>query len=205
MLGRMAILAGAVFLLLAWAAPAATADQNIVLNDQYQMTGKNIIVHLIELNMSDSPMGNVYAPDYPNTLWVRLVYTFENFGDNADKAFIQPTLIGSDNAQFQNSDYTGENVLPHTTAGPFFVEMPVPKGTVFVRLICVEGFVQHEFIVPPPSATPPPGPSATATASATPAPGGSSWAGCLPLIPFAMAGGVAGVGIVINRSGILKR
>lgn len=205
MLGRMAIMAGAVFLLLAWAAPAAIAGQDIVLNDQYQMTGKNVIVHLIELNMSDSPMGNVYAPNYPNTLWVRLVYTFENFGDNNEKGFIQPTLIGSDNAQFQNSDYTGENILPHTTAGPFFVEMPVPKGTVLVRLICVEGFDQHEFIIPPPTATSTPGPSATSRASATPAPAGNNWAGCLPLIPFAMVGGIAGVGIVINRCGLNKK
>jgi hypothetical protein len=201
----MAIMAGAVFLLLAWAAPAAIAGQNIVLNDHYQMTGKNVIVHLIELNMSDSPMGNVYAPDYPNTLWVRLVYTFENFGDNNEKGFIQPILIGSDNAQFQNSEYTGQSILPHTTAGPFFIEIPVPKDTVLVKLICVEGFDQHEFNIPAATASPTPGPSATATASATPAPEGNSWGGCLPLIPFAMAGGVAGMGIVINRCGLKKR
>jgi hypothetical protein len=205
MLGRMAIIAGAVFLLLAWTMPFAIASQDIVLNDQYQMTGKNVIVHLIEINMSDSPMGNVYAPDYPNTKWIRLVYTFENFGDTTDKGFIQPTLIGSDNAQFQSSDYTGQNVLPRTTAGPFFIEIPVPKDTVLVKLICVEGFDQHEFNIPPPAAPPTPGPSATSTASASPASGGNNWGGCLPLIPFAMVGGIAGIGMVINRCGIRKR
>jgi hypothetical protein len=39
----------------------------------------------------------------------------------------------------------------------------------------------------------------------TPDPFGYSWSECLPLIPFAMAGSVAGVGIVINRCGVKKR
>lgn len=205
MLGRMAIMAGAVFLLLAWAAPVAITDQDIMLNDQYQMSGKNIIVHLIELNISNSPMGNVYAPDYPNTRWVRLVYTFENFGDKQDKGFIKPIFIDTEGNQYQNFDYTGENVLPHTTAGQFFVEIPVPKNTTFNKLIFVEGFVQHEFEVPQVATTPTPGPSTTPAPSASATPGGFNWRDCLPLIPFAMAGGIAGVGIVINRCGIRKR
>jgi hypothetical protein len=201
----MAFMAGALFLLLAGAAPTVLAGQDIVLNDQYQMVGKNIIVHLIELNITDYPMGNIYAPDYPNTKWVRLVYTFENFGDKQDKGHIKPIFIDSEGNQYQNFDYTGENVLPHTTAGPFFVEVPVPKNTVLVRLIFQEGFEQHEFDIPQASSSPTPGPSATTATSPTPDPFGYSWSECLPLIPFAMAGGVAGVGIVINRCGVKKR
>jgi hypothetical protein len=205
MLGRTAFMAGALFLLLTWTAPAALADQDIMLNDQYQMAGKNIIVHLIELNISENPMGNVYAPDYPNTKWVRLVYTFENFGDRQDKGFIKPIFIDTEGNQYQNFDYTGESVLPHTTAGPFFVEIPVHKNTSFKKLIFVEGFEQHEFDVPQVTTTPAPGPSATPEPSPTATPGGFNWRDCLPLIPFAMTGGIAGVGIVINRSGIRKR
>jgi hypothetical protein len=204
MLGRTAIIAGALFILLASIAPVVTG-QNIVLGDQYQMAGKNIIVHLIELNISDSPMGNIFSPDYPNTMWVRLVYTFENTGDTKDKGYIQPIYVDSDGNLYQNfNDYTGENVLPHTTAGPFFVEVPFPKNTRLDKVICTEGFTQHEFDIPWTIAATPT-PSASPTASATPAPGGVKWADCLPLIPFAMAGGVAGVGIVINRSGIKKQ
>jgi hypothetical protein len=204
MLGRTAIIAGALFILLASTAPVVTG-QNIVLNDQYQMAGKNIIVHLIELNISDSPMGNIFSPDYQNTMWVRLVYTFENTGDTKDKGYIQPIYVDSDGNLYQNfNDYTGENVLPHTTAGPFFVEVPFPKNTRLDKVICTEGFTQHEFDIQWTIAATPT-PSASPTASATPAPGGAKWADCLPLIPFAMAGGVAGVGIVINRSGIKKQ
>jgi hypothetical protein len=205
MLGRMVFAAGGLLLLLAWAAPAAIADQDIILNDQYQMAGKNIIVHLIELNISDYPMGNVYAPDYPNTKWVRLVYTFENFGDQQDKGFIKPIFIDTQGNQYQNFDYTGENVRPHTTAGPFFVEIPVPMDTILIKLIFVEGFEEHEFYIPQATNSPTPHPSETPTTSATPAPGGYNWGNCLPLIPFAMAGGIAGVGIVINRCGLRKR
>jgi hypothetical protein len=205
MFGRMAFIAGALFLLITWIAPAAIADYDIQLNDQYQMDGKNIIVHLILINISDSPMGNIYAPDYPNTQWVRLLYTFENIGDEKDKGFIRPTFIDTEGNPYQNFDYTGENVLPHTTAGPFFVEIPAPKTVTFTKVVFVEGFVEHEFDIPMATTTPTPGPSPTAEPTATPKPGGFDWHDCLPLIPFAMAGGIAGVGIVINRCGIRKR
>ncbi len=169
------------------------------------MSGKNIIVHALVINISDSPMGNIYAPDYPNTKWVRLVYTFENFGDVKDKGFIQPIFIDTEGNQYQNFDYTGENVLPHTTAGPFFVEIPAPKTVTLSKLIFVEGSLQHEFEIPQAATTPSPSPSATPVPTATSRPGGFNWQDCLPLIPFAMAGGIAGVGIVINRCGIRKR
>jgi hypothetical protein len=205
MFGRMAFMAGALLLLITWAAPAVLADQEIQLNDQYQMAGKNIIVHLYVINISDNPMGNIYAPDYPNTKWVRLVYGFENFGDAREKGFIQPTFIDSEGSRYQNFDYTGENVLPHTTAGPFFVEIPVPKTVTITKLIFVEGFNQYEFDIPRVATTPTPEPSATPGPNASATPGGFNWRDCLPLIPFAMAGGIAGVGIVINRCGLNKR
>jgi hypothetical protein len=204
MFGRMAFVAGALFLLLTWAAPAVLADQDIQLNDQYQMDGKSIIVHLLVINISDTPMGNIYAPDYPNTKWVRLVYTFENTGDEKDKGFIRPIFTDTEGNQYQNFDYTGENVLPRTTAGPFFVEIPAPKTATFTKVTFVEGFVEHEFDIPQVT-TPTPGSSPTPAPTATPTPGGFNWRDCLPLIPFAMAGGIAGVGIVINRCGIRKR
>jgi hypothetical protein len=204
MFGRMALMAGALILLLTWTAPAVLADQDILLYEQYQMAGKNIIVHLIELNISDTPMGNVYAPDFPNTKWVRLVYTFENLGDTPDKGFIRPTFIDTEGNPYQNFDYTGENVLPHTTAGPFFVEIPVPQHVTLTKIIFVEGFNQHEFDIPQVTTTPTPGPATTTAPTATARPGSFNWRDCLPLIPFAMAGGIAGVGIVINRCGLKK-
>jgi hypothetical protein len=84
------------------------------------------------------------------------------------------------------------------------VEILVPKDATLVKVIFVEGFTQHEFNIPPPEISPTPGPTASPAPSATSS-GGTKWSECLPLIPFALTGGVAAVGIVINRSGIRKR
>jgi hypothetical protein len=199
----MVFTAGALFLLLAWAAPAVYADQTVLSDKQYQMSGKDIIVHIIEVNVVDVPKSNIMPQ--PDSQYYQIIYSFENTGDSKDKGFIQPVLIGSDNSQYQNSEYTGQNVLPRTTAGPFFVEIPVPLNTEIVKLVFVEGFEQHEFDLRQATSSPTPGPSATSAASPTPAPGSYRWGDCLPLIPFAMAGGIAGMGIVINRCGFRNR
>ncbi len=55
MLGRMAIIAGALVILLAVSAPALCADQNLLQNQQYHMFGNNVIVHIVAVNVVDVP------------------------------------------------------------------------------------------------------------------------------------------------------
>ena len=89
MFGRIAMLLAAATLLAAGMAQVAFADGYIAINDQYQMSGKNIIVHVLGVNISDYPTGNVYPYQYPGqTRWVRIDYTFENPGDVTGSATV---------------------------------------------------------------------------------------------------------------------
>jgi hypothetical protein len=203
MLGRMAIIAGALVVFLAAAAPAMGASQNLLQNQQYHMFGNNVIVHIVAVNVVDVPMSNIFPQ--PDAKYYQIVYQFENTGDKQDRGYIQPIFIDTDNGQYRYLDYTSQNVLPHSTTDPNFIEMPVPKNVVISKIIFIEGFNNHTLeLQRPVASTTPATPSPTPTATATPAPGGNSWGDCLPLIPFAMAGGIAGVGIVINRCGLRK-
>lgn len=206
MFGRTVFILIAGGLLLALTAQAVNADQNIVINKDYQMAGKNVIVHFIEINITSYPMGNVFPSDETKASdWVHIVYQFQNIGDSNQKGFVQPTMISTDDKRFIYRDYTGEDVLPHTTTDPAFVEIPVPAGTKIKQIVFTEGFTEHVFEIPDvPAPTPTPVASASARPSATPAPNGNV-AGCLPFVPFAMAGGIAAAGMVINRCGIRRK
>ncbi len=137
--------------------------------------------------------------------YYQIVYQFENTGDTQDRGYIQPIFMDNNNYQSKYLDYTSQSVLPHTTTDPNFIEMPVPKNIVITKIIFIEGFNNHTLELQQPKASTTPTPTATPTATATPAPSTNNWGDCLPLIPFAMAGGIAGVGIVINRCVIRKR
>jgi hypothetical protein len=203
MLGRMAVTAGALVIFLAISAPAICADQNLLRDKQYHMFGNNVIVHIEAVNVVDVPMSNIFPQ--PDSKYYQIVFHFENTGDTPDRGYIQPIFIDNNNGQYRYLDYTSQSVLPHTTTAPNFIEMPVPKSIVITKIVFVEGFNNHTLELQQPKASATPAPSATPTETATPAPSANNWGDCLPLIPFAMAGGIAGVGIVINRCGIRKR
>ncbi len=203
MLGRMAIIAGALIILLAVSAPAICADQNLLRDQQYHMFGKNVIVHIVAVNVVDIPQSNIFPQ--PDMKYYQIVFQFENTGDALDRGYIQPIFIDTDNGQYRYLDYTSQSVLPHSTSAANFIEMPVPKNIVITKIIFIEGFDNHTLDLQQPEASTTPTPSATPTATATPAPSANNWGDCLPLIPFAMAGGIAGVGMVINRCGLRKR
>ena len=206
MLGRMVALLIAGGLLLTLVVQASCAA-DIIINRDYQMASKNIIVRFILINITDYPMGNVYPPENAGEIqWVRLVYQFQNVGDVSQRGYVQPNVVGSDDKVYTYRDYTGQDVLPHTTTDPAFVEIPMPEGVGIRQVVFVEGFTEHVFEVPEmPVPTPTPVPSATTPATATPALPSTDITGCLPYIPFAMAGGIAAAGMVINRTGIRKR
>jgi len=203
MFGRKAcvLLAGVLFL--AWIAPAACADRTVLADQQYQMSGRNVIVHIVAVNVVDRPMSNIIPQS--NMTYYQLVYNFENFGDTPDKGFVQPIFIDTNGNPARYMDYTSETVLSHHTSDNYFIEMPVPKGAVIAKIVFVEGFDKHEFAIPPSlPAAPPAAPMATPSPPASPPPRSTTLSDCLPLIPFALVFGLAGVGVVINRYGIKK-
>lgn len=203
MLGLKAIIAGAMLLLLAATAPAAYADQVVLSDQQYRMSDKDIIVHIKAVNVADFPHSNIMPQ--PDMKYYQLIYNFENIGDTEDRGFIQPTFIDSSGSQYRYMEYTSVNVRPHHTSADHFIEMPVPKDRIITKIVFIDGFDNHTFNLANPASTSSPAPSGSPTASATPAPGANGWSDCLPLIPFAMAGGIAGAGIVINRCGLKRR
>jgi hypothetical protein len=205
------LIVGIVFLALV--VPTAGANQNIPLpqTDEYSYHDKQrpVIIHLLQINTTEKPLNNINPPeDSQNLKWVHLVYSYENTGDSQIRAFIKVIFIDSNGNQYQNGndDYTGEYVLPHTITDPKYVEVPVPRNVDITQFIIRQGFYETVYTIPKVTSTPAPAVSATPTTGTGPS--GSDRRGiatCLPFIPFAMAGGLAAAGIVINRSGIRKR
>ncbi|WP_424357210.1 hypothetical protein [Methanocella sp. MCL-LM] len=213
MLGRTAPILIAGFVFLALVAPAATADQNIPLPQTeeflYQDKQRPIIIHLIQVNTTDKPLMNIYPPENSQNLkWVRLVYSYENTGDSQVRAFIKVIFVDSNGNQYQNTneEYTGEYVLPHTITDPKFVEVAVPKNAEITQFILRQGFYETVYEIPKVTVTPTSSvPATTVTGTPTPDAVHRGIDGCLPFIPFAMAGGLAAAGMVINRSGVRRR
>ncbi|CAJ35180.1 hypothetical protein [Methanocella arvoryzae] len=214
MLGRTTSILIAVFVFLALTAPAATADQNIPLPQTEEFLYKDkqrpVIIHLLVINTTDKPLSNVFPPENSQNLkWVRLFYSYENTGDSQVKAFIKVIFVDSNGNQYQNDndEYTGESVLPHTITDPMFIEVPVPKNAEITQFIIRQGFYETVYQIPRVTATPTPSLQITPTAAGTPTTdaGNRGFDGCLPFIPFAMAGGLAAAGMVINRGGFRRR
>lgn len=210
MFGRTVILLAAGMLLILMIMPAALADQIIPVNQQYTMNGKSIIVTISEIDIAPDQMNNIhYDVDPSNVVWARIYYSFENTGDTTDQAFLAPVLYDSNGNGYA---YDPNHQMPTTTwIKPHFkgstmsppAEIPVPKNATLTQLICHDGTIDHSITLSQPSPSPSPV-TGTPTPSPTPA-GKSGWHDCIPLIPFAMAGGIAAAGMVINRSGIIKK
>jgi hypothetical protein len=197
-------MAGALLLLLLWAAPAVCADQTVLRDQSYQMSGKSIIVHIISVNVVDKPMSNIMPQ--PDMKYYQIIYNYSNTGNTEDKGFIQPIFIDASGGQYRYMDYTSTSIQPGRTSDNNFIEMPVPKNTIITKIIFIEGLNEpHPFNLMYSSPTPTIMVSGVPTPVSSPTSSGFNWRECLPLIPFAMAGGIAGVGIVINRCGIRKR
>jgi hypothetical protein len=208
-------------LIFAFAAPAMADNVDIQLAQSFYVMGTNVEVHLLYLEIGDYPMGSTYTTTPLGRVeWVRLFYTYENHGNDTEEGYLQPEFIDTENNVYTltSGTYTGEQVQPGTTSSLQFVEIPVSKGAVIKTVRVTQGFNVQDFDVPqvnvtlsaanPTAETTPPAdviipvtatPSVNATTAASPSPGS-----CLPFLPFALIGGVGGVGIVVNRYG-LKR
>lgn len=211
MLGRTTPILIVGFVFLALVAPAASAYQNVNLptsdNNPYPDKVRPILIHLIMINTTDVPLNNINPPaDSHNLKWVHLVYSYENIGDRQIKGYINVSLRDSNGNEYHINDYTGESVLPQTITDPKYVEIPVPRNAEITHFIIRQGFEETVYSIPKVTITPAPSLIATST-TVTPTPDGGHPGvdGCLPFIPFAMAGGLAAAGMVINRSGIRRR
>lgn len=182
--------------------PSALADENYVLNQDYARANSNIVIHLIMVNVTDNPMGNVYPSASPaETKWAHLVFNYENTGDQTEKGYISMEFIDSNGNVYTNTEVRDATVAPHSsTQRPLFTEVPIPKSAKLVKLHVYQGtnpafhikdqyYDLHMETVA--STTP------TATATAVPS---STKTGCFaPLLPFALLSSLAAAGVAINR------
>lgn len=186
--------------------PSASADENYVLNQEYHRVNSNIIIHLIEVNVTDNPMGNVYPSAAPSeTKWAHLVFNYENTGDATEKGYINMEFIDSNGNIYPNTEIRDATVAPHsTTERPLFTEVPIPKNAMLVKLHVYQGtnpafrtkeqwydINMAQSVTPTPTAATPL-PSATRT-------------GCLgALLPFALLSSIGVAGIAIRKYGLNK-
>ena len=219
-LSAIAIVA-ALLLVFAFAAPALADNEDLQLGQSFYCMGTDVEVHLQYLEIGDYPMGSTYTTTPLDRVeWVRLFYTYENHGDDTEEGYLQASFIDSENNTYKPDagTYTGEDIQPHSTSSLEFIEVPVSKGAIIKTVRVTQGFDVQDFDVPLANiSSPTPGPTAgqiptptpvipitvTATANAT-ASGSSSPGSCLPFLPFALIGGIGGLGMVVNRYGLKK-
>ncbi|HMK47051.1 MAG TPA: hypothetical protein VK436_10540 [Methanocella sp.] len=216
MFGHAAVMLIAGITFFALVVAVASAEQNIPLpqTDQnpYHDKVRPILIHLIMINTTSHPLNNINPPENAADLkWMHLFYQYENVGNTQIRGYIKVIFVDSHGNRYQNTneDYTGEYVLPHTMTNQLYVEIPMPKNADITQFIIQQGFDETVYIIP--SVTPTPSPVATYKITPTPSPSPlapidrSRFNECLPFFPFAMAGGIAALGIIINRSGIRKK
>lgn len=202
MSGRMSLILVLAYMLVGVMAitvmPVAYADENITLNQEYMRAGSTIKVHLMEVKITDTPWSNIYPSAAPGvTKWTKLVYTYENYGDKPQKGYLNISFIDADGNEYSVWDYTGDTVMPHSTSEVRFIEVPVPYDAKIVKLKIHQTFDDTYYDIPRAIAT------AEPTSTPVPTPKASD-VGCLPYIPMAMAGGIAALGMVINRHRIRR-
>jgi hypothetical protein len=191
----------------------AMADENYPINQDFKMADSNIVIHIIEVNVTDHYMGNIY-PKLPlnQTQWAHLVYQYENTGDDTEVGHIQYALIDSNGNVYpfnpNGTEYSGETVGPHSESIVRWDEIPIPAGTVLTQVHVWEGtnpnllLANETFNLQQPIVVTP-----TATPSASPAPTSTilgNYTCCAPFAPLILLGSLAVVGIYSRGKGIKK-
>lgn len=204
--------------LLICTAPAVNADiETIPLDQSINIPHTAIEAHLSYMEIGeDRKSSTKTTTPLERVKWVRLFYKYENHGDTSDTGNLNIQFIDEKNNAYNLDEgvYTGENVAPHSNSSLQFVEIPVSKDSNIVTIRIRQGFDYVDIAVPQPGnsastqepvTTPTTTPSSTiaATAKATTQNNGSA-GGCLPFLPFAIIGGIGGLGMVVNKYG-LKR
>lgn len=188
-------------------ATPALADERYLVNQEVPRFNSHIVIHLIEVNVTDKYMGNIYPSTAPQeTKWAHLIYQFENTGDRMEVGNIQYELIDSKGRVYKfnpNMDeYSGVEVRPHSKSDLRWNEIPIPRDAVLTRLHVFQGtnpdiyLVNETFTLQPIPTT---GPAGTTPPSGSPSGKGI---GCLSaVLPFGILGvfGIARLSRINNN------
>ncbi len=191
----------------------ALADETYLLDKDFQRSDSNIVIHLIQVNVTDKYMGNVYPSNAPeDTKWAHLVYQYENTGDTQEVGHIQYALIDSKGNVYPFNpnldEYSGVIVAPHSKSDVRWNEIPVPKDTVFTQVHVWEGtnptllLANETYDLTLVSTTPTP--VATPNEPTSGLSGIERFGCCAPLAPFLIIGSLAVAGVYVRGRGIKK-
>ena len=112
--------------------PAMAGGTTIQINRDFR--DGDMIIHVLQVNITDYPMGNVYSPDPSNTVWPKLVFTYENKGTTPVNGNLDVTFFDDKGNQYPSSgritDITMDPIQPGKTSDIRFVEAAViPRDT----------------------------------------------------------------------------
>jgi hypothetical protein len=162
-------------------APALAADVTIPINKDYK-DGSGMVVHLLQVSITDRGMGNVYSPDPENTVWPKLVFSYENKGAAPMNGNLEVAFFDDKGNQYpakgRITDITMSPIQPGNTSDVRFVEAAVvPKDTKITSFKIYTGTAATTYDLPYGSAV-------TVTPTATPGQGnkGCAIAVILPLL-----------------------
>lgn len=119
-------------LTLAFLITPALADTTIPINKDIK--DGDMVIHILQVSITDRTMGNVYSPDHANTVWPKLVFTYENKGTVPLNGNLEAAFYDQNGTQYPDkkhiTDITMGPVQPGTTSEVRFVEAAVvPKDT----------------------------------------------------------------------------
>ncbi len=191
------------------AAAPALADETYLLDKDFQRYHSNIVIHLIQVNVTDKYMGNIYPSKAPqDTKWAHLVYQYENTGDQMQVGNIQYELIDTRGRVYKFNpnldEYSGVEVQPHSKSDIRWNEIPIPRDAVLAKVHVFQGtnpdlLLANETydlkLVGTIAPTMPPASSASATQGV---------GCCSPLLPFIIIGSLAVVGMYSKGKGVKK-
>jgi hypothetical protein len=191
------------------AAVPAAADETYLLDKDFPRYHSHIVIHLIQVNVTDKYMGNIYPSKAPrDTKWAHLVYQYENTGDQMEVGNIQYELIDNKGRIYKfnpnQDEYSGVEVRPHSKSDIRWNEIPIPEDAVLAKVHVFQGTNPNLLLANETydlqlvgTITPTPTPASSATATRGP--------GCFsPLLPFVIIGSLAIVGICTRGRGVKK-
>ncbi len=214
MLGRPLYLISTILLLAGFLAVAALpviADEVYSLDKDFKRANSDIVIHLINVSVTDRYMGNIYpSKGIENTKWAHLFYRYVNTGDKTEVGSIQFELIDTKGNVYRFNpnldEYAGDIVQPHSMSELRFIEIPIPRDTVLARIHVFEG-TNPTFLLADETYDLHLESGAYPTATIAPSSGGPTpGAGrcCAPLLPFAIITSLGVAGLYVKGKGVKK-
>ena len=119
-------------------APMSFADSNYVINQDFNRVDSSIVIHVIDVNVTDYPMGNIF-PGPGKVEWAHVLFTYQNIGNITATGHIQYELLDANGNTYTSDDPIEDVLAPGHTSGERFTETSIPAGATLTQLHLFEG------------------------------------------------------------------